>query len=193
VENYRKHRKRHTRPYGCTFRYCGKSFGSKNDWKRHENSQHHKLESWKCNFPVHPYNAGDICGQIYYRKENFVNHLKSNVHGIKACKEIATWTEKSYIGGNAEHQNFWCGFCVDETTGRQGKRVVLKNRGLAGWDERFDHLGLHFEMGFNVKNFTHQDEGAYPDCSELTSDDDESTSQEVLLSPPGQYPTAGQH
>lgn len=32
--------KRHDRPYGCTFSTCNKAFGSKGDWKRHENSQH---------------------------------------------------------------------------------------------------------------------------------------------------------
>ncbi|PIB00891.1 hypothetical protein CB0940_01543 [Cercospora beticola] len=35
-----KHLKRHTRPYGCTFPRCNKDFGSRNDWKRHESTQH---------------------------------------------------------------------------------------------------------------------------------------------------------
>ncbi|KAM3415704.1 hypothetical protein BST61_g9218 [Cercospora zeina] len=35
-----KHIKRHTRPYGCTFPLCNKIFGSRNDWKRHELTQH---------------------------------------------------------------------------------------------------------------------------------------------------------
>ncbi|CAK1354625.1 unnamed protein product [Cercospora beticola] len=36
----KKHLKRHTRPYGCTFPRCNKDFGSRNDWKRHESTQH---------------------------------------------------------------------------------------------------------------------------------------------------------
>lgn len=40
---YRKHQKRHERPYGCTF--CSKTFGSKADWKRHEKSQHDHQQS----------------------------------------------------------------------------------------------------------------------------------------------------
>ncbi|RYP55378.1 hypothetical protein DL768_000133 [Monosporascus sp. mg162] len=43
----KKHEKRHSKPYGCTFPTCNKRFGSKNDWKRHENSQHFLLEVWR--------------------------------------------------------------------------------------------------------------------------------------------------
>ncbi|KAL4951312.1 hypothetical protein BDW69DRAFT_170355 [Aspergillus filifer] len=36
----KKHQKRHERPYGCTFYQCEKAFGSKADWKCHEQSRH---------------------------------------------------------------------------------------------------------------------------------------------------------
>ncbi|KAI1439223.1 hypothetical protein GGR50DRAFT_690571 [Xylaria sp. CBS 124048] len=36
----RKHAKRHEKPFTCSIPGCGKKFGSKNDWKRHENTQH---------------------------------------------------------------------------------------------------------------------------------------------------------
>ncbi|KAF8540892.1 hypothetical protein BDD12DRAFT_831333 [Trichophaea hybrida] len=170
----RKHRKRHTRPYGCTARYCQRLFGSKNDWKRHENSQHHRLESWKCNVPVHPHGAGDICKAIHYRKENFVNHLKSSAHGIRTEAEIKRWAERSYIGGS-DHHIFWCGFCVDES-GVQGKTINLKKQGLAGWDERFNHLGSHFEQGCSIKQYKYQDEDAVHDCPSLSDSDDDDES-----------------
>ena len=32
--------KRHTRPYGCTACECDKRFGSRSDWKRHEETVH---------------------------------------------------------------------------------------------------------------------------------------------------------
>jgi hypothetical protein len=48
----RKHLKRHKRPYGCTFQNCNKCFGSKSDWKRHENSQHFQMPTWRCAVPV---------------------------------------------------------------------------------------------------------------------------------------------
>jgi len=168
----RKHRKRHTRPYGCTARFCLKQFGSKNDWKRHENSQHHRLESWKCSHPVPPYGPEDVCSAMHFRKENFINHLKSSVHNIKTEVEIKAWSEKSYIGGS-DHHIFWCGFCENDS-GKQGRTIRLKNLGLTGWDERFDHLGSHFENGKSIRNYVYQDEDAI-DCPSVSdSEDDDS-------------------
>ncbi|KAI5796608.1 hypothetical protein EDC01DRAFT_47319 [Geopyxis carbonaria] len=164
----RKHKKRHTRPYGCTYRHCGKTFGSKNDWKRHENSQHHKLESWKCQMTL---KAGDKCGKLCYRKENFINHLKSSAHNLKDRSLLESETENSYIGGPGHH-TFWCGFCIDPS-GKRGHNVRLKG-GLAGWDERFDHLAQHFETGSNIKSFNHpDDDGGYTDCSTLSEPEDD--------------------
>jgi hypothetical protein len=40
--------KRHDRPYGCTFSACNKTFGSKHDWKRHENSRHIFAQAGPC-------------------------------------------------------------------------------------------------------------------------------------------------
>ncbi|KAI5794050.1 hypothetical protein FPQ18DRAFT_304457 [Pyronema domesticum] len=185
----RKHRKRHTRPYGCTARYCQRLFGSKNDWKRHENSQHHRLESWKCLVPLSP-SSSDICRAIHYRKENFVNHLKSSAHLIRSDQDIKYWAEKSYIGGSGHHV-FWCGFCVDEETGRPGKTVRLKNEGLAGWDERFNHLGSHFEGGRRIREYCYQEEdtlgaGECPSLSESDDDDESLGLGEFGTQPPPQ-------
>ncbi|RWA07760.1 hypothetical protein EKO27_g7355, partial [Xylaria grammica] len=43
----KKHEKRHEKPYGCTMPGCERRFGSKNDWKRHENTQHPMSETWR--------------------------------------------------------------------------------------------------------------------------------------------------
>ena len=79
--------KRHSKPFGCTHDNCSKVFGAKNDWKRHENSQHHQLECWKCDITVPNAvgneNASDqpsICGKCCFRKADFVKHMK-DVHG----------------------------------------------------------------------------------------------------------------
>ena len=69
----RKHMKRHERPYGCTFLACNKTFGSKNDWKRHENSQHFHLETWRCD-KEKP--EGGACAKVSYRRQTFQEHLK---------------------------------------------------------------------------------------------------------------------
>jgi hypothetical protein len=113
---------------------------------------------------------------MHFRKENFVNHLKSNLHGIKDDQKIKEWAEKAYIGGS-NHHVFWCGFCYDDTTKNKGKIISLKNHGLSGWDERFDHLGSHFEKGMSIRQYTYPEEGAVDDCPSLSdqeSDEDDS-------------------
>ena len=125
--------------------------------------------------PVHPHGAGDICKAIHYRKENFVNHLKSSAHGIKSEQEIKEWAEKSYIGGS-DHHIFWCGFCFDDASGTLGKTINMKGSGLAGWDERFNHLGMHFEQGCSIRQYRYQDEDAVHDCPSLSDSDDDDES-----------------
>lgn len=43
-------KKQHTRPFNCVFNFagCTSTFASKNEWKRHVNSQHLVLEYWLC-------------------------------------------------------------------------------------------------------------------------------------------------
>ncbi|PVH76247.1 hypothetical protein DL98DRAFT_518127 [Cadophora sp. DSE1049] len=126
----RKHVKRHERPYGCTFAACTKTFGSKNDWKRHENSQHFHLETWRCNEP--------FCGKLYYRRQTFYNHVSTD-HDVKNIEGIELRHEASRIGRNCQ-KRFWCGFCRG--------LVDLRRKGLDGWTERYDHIDDHF-MGRN--------------------------------------------
>jgi hypothetical protein len=129
---------------------------------------------------------------MHFRKENFVNHLKSNLHGIKDDQTIKLWTETAYIGGS-NHHVFWCGFCVDENTGSKGKIIRLKNQGLSGWDERFDHLGSHFEQGMSIRAYTYPEEGAFEDpmsLSDLDSDEEDSVEGQEAPSPLHQLATA---
>ncbi|KAL7268736.1 hypothetical protein RUND412_008627, partial [Rhizina undulata] len=148
----KKHKKRHSRPYFCTYKGCNKDFGSKNDWKRHENTQHFQLESWKCDFKV-PNSAG-ICGKSSFRKENHVNHLK-NTHGITVKAEIAKLTDKCHIGRNIRN-GYWCGFCGDEK--KRGIIIQLQKKGFEGWDERYDHLEKHFSAGLRMHSYKHADD-----------------------------------
>jgi len=127
----RKHVKRHTRPYGCTFRGCRKIFGSKNDWKRHENSQHFQLEMWRCRQNgLH----GKDCAKIFYRRESFQNHLEK-AHQLSNEQKIKQEITHQRIGRNRQSR-FWCGFCREI--------IDLTKRGLEAWDERFTHIGDHF-------------------------------------------------
>lgn len=135
----RKHQKRHERPYGCTFPHCAKSFGSKADWKRHETSQHLNVPSWLCT--VHDPQKGP-CERLFYHPEVYMQHLRQ--HGMQ-----------EYYIASAEHtrldltdrSDFWCGFC--------NRRVMLRSRGAAALDERFNHIDVeHFKKGERGQDWT---------------------------------------
>ncbi len=123
--------KRHERPYGCTFLTCNKTFGSKNDWKRHENSQHYHLETWRCD-EERP--EGGACAKVCYRRQSFQDHLKRD-HQLPDDDNLKTKLEDCRIGRNCQAR-FWCGFCTE--------LIVLKKKGLEAWAERFDHIDDHF-------------------------------------------------
>jgi hypothetical protein len=137
-----KHMKRHTRPFGCTFPRCNKKFGSKNDWKRHENGQHFQVDNWRCEM----LNAsGDKCGQLFFNPESFKQHLCA-VHCLEQQSEkISHELKIRCIGKNCQGR-FWCGFC---------KMIIeLKNREEKAWDERFDHIEReHFRNGENIRDW----------------------------------------
>lgn len=123
--------KRHERPYGCTFLTCNKTFGSKNDWKRHENSQHFQLETWRCDIEKP---EGGVCAKVSYRRQTFQEHLKIQ-HAMSDPDVIKIKGEACRIGRNCQAR-FWCGFCK--------KLIDLKKKGLDAWIERFDHIDDHF-------------------------------------------------
>jgi hypothetical protein len=135
--------KRHERPYGCTFLTCNKVFGSKNDWKRHENSQHFHLETWRCD-EERP--EGGACAKVCYRRQTFQDHLKKE-HQMSDVDAVKTKLENCRIGRNCQAR-FWCGFC--------NKLIDLKKKGLEAWTERFDHIDDHF-MGRNCPTRRIQD------------------------------------
>jgi hypothetical protein len=80
----RKHLTRHIKPYECTQPGCEGVFGSKNDWVRHEKSQHFRLEFWIC--PLKDLDANkdhyavkylsSKCSTIFFRKESLQQHLR---------------------------------------------------------------------------------------------------------------------
>jgi hypothetical protein len=127
-----KHMKRHTKPYGCTFTGCDKVFGSKNDWKRHENSQHFQGEFFKCQQPHHGERFNKCAFMTQHQTDMEVHLINTHYLSSDAAKgQVAI----SHVGRN--HQNrFWCGFC--------GEVVRLESNGVGAWDERFNHIDKHF-------------------------------------------------
>ncbi len=128
--------KRHERPYACTFTSCNKMFGCKDDWKRHENSQHFHLESWRCS--EERLDGEGICARNFYRRQQFRQHLAEK-HNITDTKIIMSKLDQCRLGNNCQTR-FWCGSCT--------MLIDLRNKGLDAWTERFDHIDDHF-MGSN--------------------------------------------
>ncbi|KAH8701122.1 hypothetical protein BGW36DRAFT_448101 [Talaromyces proteolyticus] len=123
----KKHRARHQKPFGCTFSDCYKSFGSKADWKRHENSQHFHRQSFRCSLPRGTHQE---CAKLYLREDDYKDHL-TNDHGVVDAQDVSHQVSKNRIGRNGQSQ-YWCGFCR--------KIKILHKKGLDAWNERFDHI-----------------------------------------------------
>ncbi|KAI0179123.1 hypothetical protein GGR52DRAFT_588879 [Hypoxylon sp. FL1284] len=130
----KKHEKRHDKPYSCTFPGCTGKFGSKNDWKRHENSQHFMLEHWRCD-EMSTDNPSETCGKVVPRRELFKQHLDS-CHQINDQKIINRKLETCRVGPNCDTR-FWCGFC-------QKSIDIKKSVNVNPWTERFNHIDDHF-------------------------------------------------
>lgn len=155
----KKHMKRHEKPYGCTFPRCKKSFGSKNDWKRHENSQHYQLEFWRCEEEGKSGVRDNICGKLSHSRDAFRTHL-GREHGVTDTALVERQCQEKRLGRNCEAR-FWCGFCR--------KTIEVTQRGGGGaWSERFDHiephfLGTHGREKKGIKEWVHVD----PDLPDL--------------------------
>lgn len=119
---------------------CHKQFGSKNDWKRHETSQHSQEELWRCDLNVKTSldngsrsTKNDPCNRVYTSATNFAAHLRQR-HAASA-DQVEFLCKTKRIG--RKHQDtFWCGFCR--------KICTLAHQRKKAWDERFDHIGDHF-------------------------------------------------
>lgn len=149
----RKHRKRHEKPYGCTFAGCYGRFGSKADWKRHESMQHCHTQSFRCSLRREPHPQ---CAKLFLQKKDFSQHLIS-VHHTKP-EEIEHQVAISHIGANDAESRFsyWCGFCK--------KIKTVEKTGIDAQNERFDHIDSHFQKNENIKRWVpakgHTEKGA---------------------------------
>ncbi|EON62072.1 hypothetical protein W97_01291 [Coniosporium apollinis CBS 100218] len=135
----KKHMKRHTKPYGCTFHKCKKSFGSKNDWKRHESTQHFQHEAWRCLEPKVG-SQKDQCADHFYEQASFESHLQQN-HQFRDKDKLKEFLSKCRMGRNGLHQ-YWCGF--------HRELHPVKNVGIKAWDERFNHIDAMFKEGWEI-------------------------------------------
>ncbi|KAJ9615656.1 hypothetical protein H2200_001732 [Cladophialophora chaetospira] len=117
-----KHMQRHSKPYGCVFDKCHKTFGSKNDWKRHEQTQHEQQECWRCH----------VCAEVFFDDQShYVEHMHL-VHRTPNPEESARHNRvaRNYQG------RFWCGFCCEIITHPKADVEAI--------NIRFDHVANHF-------------------------------------------------
>lgn len=96
---HRKHLKRHERPYGCTFLKCDKSFSSKVNWKRHEQSQY--FQSCQCTLPA-PAQGHQLCALIYNQEDANAKHLSQRHQADR--EEVQTLVCKNRLGGSGVPQ-----------------------------------------------------------------------------------------
>ncbi|RGP58706.1 hypothetical protein FSPOR_11829, partial [Fusarium sporotrichioides] len=127
----KKHQKRHSKPYGCTFINCNKTFGSKNDWKRHESIQHYQLEIWVCD--CIKASTGEPCDKVCHRRESFRNHLTKE-HQVSDPRELEEKVDTRRTGRHCD-AHFWCGFCQETIKTKETDNT---------WTKRCDHIDDHF-------------------------------------------------
>lgn len=134
--------KRHTRPYGCTFPDCFKAFGSRNDWKRHEASQHFLHDMWKCTLSGP---SGQRCGVISWDPRQLTDHLEQNHQMTLGDTRVRECCEAMHLGANASRR-FFCGFCNAFV---QQRPEDLHN----ALEARCKHIGDHYDRGFHVNDW----------------------------------------
>lgn len=94
------------------------------------------MKVYRCDFE----SMGQICGRVFSHAQEFENHVKVD-HDISLAIPVAAMIERCTIQ-EWFHGTFWCGFCK--------KIVPLKKKRNEGWDERFNHIGEHFENGLII-------------------------------------------
>ncbi len=129
--------------YGCT-----SDFTSKNEWKRHINTQHIKLGYWRCDLcpPTTDPNDGNA---LYYnefnRKDLFTQHLR-RMHAAPKDSSSDSSAEYPVNEDNlAEHQTR-C-FLALRTAPQQSSCLFCEQRfeGPTSWEDRVEHVGRHLE------------------------------------------------
>ena len=133
----KKHMKRHSKPYGCTFDKCYRQFGSKSDWVRHERKRHSLQDSWRC--VLHPPQTAPRakpCCKVFPSKQQFVDHLRGDHNLTKEnnADEFNSHVTKQHLNTDFQPQ-YWCGFCQNI--------LRLVKKGKEGIHERYDHIAQH--------------------------------------------------
>ncbi|KAJ5666038.1 uncharacterized protein N7477_008486 [Penicillium maclennaniae] len=145
------------RPFCCTF--CCDKFKSKYDWVRHEKSLHLNLEVWVCaphggspispltgrqhcvfcyclepsleHLDEHKYDSCSRTRRTFRRKDHLVQHLRL-AHRLDTLPVLDEWKTDSVQVTSR------CGFC---------------DHRLESWEERVEHLAVHFKKGLTMRHW----------------------------------------
>lgn len=157
----------HTRPFACIFNIygCNATFGAKNEWKRHCNTQHLRLSFYRCDIgscvPQNATLAQKLPGwempraspsapgfNDFNRKDLFIQHHR-RMHApagaaddsqdkdkFKSMRERAA--RRCQVSARKPPPKTICGFC-------QAKGSPVLFEGPNAWETRMEHVGRHLE------------------------------------------------
>ena len=126
---------------------CPSTFRSKNEWKRHVNTQHMRTEYWRCD----QCNQEDRKPNDFNRKDLFIQHVRrmhppSNAKPTKTKlatqkssradpdeRELASIAHRCFRRIRTPPEESGCLFCDQRFNGANT------------WDERLEHIGRHME------------------------------------------------
>ncbi|KAJ5520965.1 Zinc finger C2H2 [Penicillium fimorum] len=140
------------RLFCCTF--CCDRFKTKYDWARHEKSLHLNLENWVCTpfggsviFPPTGRMHCVYCNEL----DPSLEHLDEHKHGTCMKSQSRTFRRKDHL---IQHLRRF--HCVDDIPLVDDWKIGLTDftsrcgfcdAQITSWEERSDHLALHFRNG----------------------------------------------
>lgn len=130
----------HTRPFECIFSFanCHHTFGSKNEWKRHVNSQHLLFNYWECDRQ-----SCVAVKSVFNRKDLFSLHVRRMHSAGSACavanEKVQEMVERCRRQRRSPPPWKKCGHCGKEW-GRGDE-----------FSEKMEHVGAHMERPGNDK------------------------------------------
>ena len=133
------------RAFPCPFAIynCPSTFGAKNEWKRHVNTQHMQTGYWRCN----------QCDKNndFNRKDLFIQHVR-RMHQLqdeKATKTKSVTPRPGKHDSDEQELNKIAKRCFNaiRTPPEECACIVCDAKfiGESAWDERLEHIGKHWE------------------------------------------------
>lgn len=111
-----------TRPFACTSG-CGKKFGKKAEWKRHE-EMNHPPKGWRCRFM----GCQNERKSVYFRRDKFGRHLRKAHPTLNLTKTVM---DSCCVPIKSNFSKY----CLFHHCDKQFKN----------WKERIDHIGDHLK------------------------------------------------